>query len=146
MSSDRDWHRAPPVIPPKGPSQIHTEGSDKTQLSVGSWWEMESRGVGFGLQAWTSSYLLSKHCFPCCHILVKKNMTKSRQLHFSHIWQAELKNGPQDSHPRPGWCGSVGWASPKSGCCLDSLSGHVPGLWVHHGLGQRTTHRCFSFT
>ena len=50
----------------------------------------------------------------------------------------------------PGWCGSIGWASPckPKGRRLDSQSGHVPRLWVWPWLGclQKATSQCFSLT
>ena len=35
------------------------------------------------------------------------------------------------------WCGSVGWAFSRKAkvCRFDSLSGHVPGLWVWSPVG-----------
>lgn len=37
MGSDTNWYMAPPMILPKEASQIHAEGNNKTQFSVGGW-------------------------------------------------------------------------------------------------------------
>lgn len=100
MNSDTNWYMAPPMILPKEPSQIHAEGNNKTQLSVGGW--MRSGAVrnwigatGMCLFSYFSEFFF--FFFTSCWILVKISMTNSS--HLSHMWQAELECGPQDSHP-----------------------------------------------
>lgn len=77
LSSDRDWYGASPVILPKRPSQIPTEGNDKTQLAVAG--GMANGAVRNWVWA-TGMNLFSfycKRCLPSCYILVKTSVTKS---------------------------------------------------------------------
>lgn len=105
MSSNTDWYRAPPMILPKEPSQIYTEGKQQNP-TLSRWldgkWSSEEldwsyRHVPLFIFLWMVFFLL--FFFTSCWILVKTSMTDLRHLSLSHMWQAEWKCGPQDSHP-----------------------------------------------
>lgn len=76
-------------------------------------WEMELWGLGLSCRHEPLLNFSASIFFLVVNILGKVSMTKSRKLPLYHIWQAELKCGPQGSHSRllipyivpSAWCG-----------------------------------------